>query len=443
MSNIFFSGFCQITDLILNGSTSPLGELTNKTITYAKEPNYYSQGIKSAELILFRGISATSRYEKIPSNFKKPVLDVLDWLYDRGKTDNLTESSQNCLQQLKNTFLSGYDWKAVGGMVTNGALWLPSSIHFTYTDGVTVNEFKIWFSNEHFEIEFPYREIYVLAPISVGGIDYLADHNYQEVAKRLAEETPDKLEERVYKLIGDKDPYTLRITMVFDVYDTINKPFTTKAVWTIIYYGNPDDSEEETYELIKNCILNNSKYDEDRWGEVIPDLFNPLEFILIPYYNELGMINETPIGSTYSPILTYQGGDILPRKYADFYSPTDIIKSLQVIPHLYKSSKIACVGKPKNNNGKIYITDIYPDYQIIPSDDPQAGMMTKLTFDFVRDLEAMVSAGEIITPEGIPPQGIQRVMKKDRLYIVKRSNKVKLTMITRYQMVQDGVIIDE
>lgn len=438
-----FSCFTTITELVLNGSTSPLGELTNETKTYAKSPDYYYLNNQPCQLVGFRGVvqdNPTLRYEKIPTSHQAPVLEMVNWLYAEAKRGNLNNNSQVCLQALQATYTQGWVWKAVGEMMTNNEIWLPSSITFTYEVGGVLHEFKIWFANASFETEFPYREIYVVHPLPIAGIDYLAVHNYKEVQNRLFEETADKIEQRVYDLIGNQDPYTRRIVLPFDVYDLVNKPQKNTGYWTVIYYGNPNDAEEETYEEIRKQILDNSEFDEAKWEEVIPDLFNPLEFVLVPYWNELGLVNETALGSTYSPVFSYQGGDVLPKRYADFYPQTDIIKSLQILPNLYKSAKLAVVGKPTNSDGRILITSIYPDYQLIPSTDSQAGSMAKETTLLIKDIEALLAAGEVVTPNNLPPQGIQRVTKNNRLYISKRSSKVKLTMISRYQFVQDGLI---
>lgn len=441
--SILFSCFTNIPELKVNGSTSPLGELTNETVTYAKEPDSYYKPNAACELIGFRGVrqdNPDKRYEKIPTSHSGPILDMLNWLYEQAKRGNITESSQLCLQALQTNYTNGWVWKNVSNMVTNTAIWLPSSINFTYEVGGVVHEFKIWFANAAFEVEFPYREIYVIHPIAIDDIDFLAEKNYKEVRNRLIEETADKVDMRVKALIGSKSPYTLREIFQFDVYDLVNRPQKNTAYWTVIYYGNPNDAEEETYEQIRKCILSHSKYQETKWEEVIPDLFNPLEFVVVPYWNELGLINETALGSTYSPIYTHLGGDVLPKKYADFFSADDIIKSLQIVPHLYKSAKMAFVGKPNNSQGRIQISQVFPKYQLIPSSDSQAGMMDKETTLLIKDLEAMLSAGEVTTPDGLPPKGMQRIWRNNRLYLTKRSSKVKLTMITRYQFIKDGLI---
>lgn len=440
MSTNLYSCFAQIHDLVINGSTSPLGELSQTTSSYAKEPDIYFKDNTGVDLYSFRGVSETSMFEKIPDSHNQPVIDMLHWLLEQAKGNKTTDNAQSCLQLLKTQFTNGWEWEAVNVMVTNNEIWLPSSITFKYTAAGLTHEFRIWFANEYFAYEFPYRDIYVIHPIPVEDIDYLADHNYKQIQQRLYEETPDKIEERVNKtLVEPYPPYSYRMVMNFDVYDLVNNK-SVRASWTVIIYGNPNDAEEEIYEKIKECILNNSEHTEDEWSDIIPDLFNPLEFAIVPYWNELGLINETALGSTYSPILTYKGGDALPLQYGALWGNDTAIEFMQVVPHLYKSAKMAFIGKPKNHNDKHHVTDVYPDYQLIPSTDSQAGMVSRETSKFIKDLEEMLAAGEVVTPDGMPPRGMQRVMRNDKLYLTKRSGRTRFTMITRYQFVKDGVI---
>lgn len=439
MSTNMYVGFCSITDLIINGSTSAIGEMDNTCITYSKEPAFYSNQNNPCQLAIFRGISETSDKELLPDTHKTPILNMFNWLYEQAKQGNTTDSTQACLQILKTQYSSNWVWNSVGKMVTNNSIWMPSYLEFAFSTSNVTHTFKIWLAHEYFEVEFPYREIFVAHPVPVDSIDTLIDLNFKQLQIRLNAETPDKIETRVQQMTNG-NPYTKRIVIGFDVYDLVNKPNKVKAFWTIIYYGNPNDAEEETYEKIKQEILANSKYDENKWAEVIPDLFNPLEFIAVPYWNEYGLLNETVLGSTYSPIYRHKNGARLPIKYAPFYEETHVIESLQIVPHLHKSIKIGMVGKPTNNGGRILITDIYPEYQLIPFLDNQSGVMDKETREFVGHLEEMLAAAEIVTPDGIPPKGMQRVVKNGKLYLTKRSNKVKLTMATRYQFIQDGEV---
>lgn len=440
MSNVY-SSFCLNSDLIVNGSTAPIGELTTKTIGYAKDPDFYKVANQPCSLVTFRGVSDTSNYEKIPTDHAQAVIGMLNWLYAQAKDGKTTNSSAGCLQLLSTQYSVGWEWISASIMVTNNQIWMPSSINFKLTVANVEHEFKIWFANEYLEVEFPYRDIYVIHPIGIAGIDVLAEMNYQQLNIRLKEETQAKVEKRVHETLGSsKYPYTHREVKSFDIYDLINTPFFNAGDWTIIYYGNPNDAEEETYEAIRQCILKNSKYGEDKWADVIPDLFNPSEFAAVPYWNEFSLRNETAAGSVLSPVYTHKTGTDLPEVYGKLWTTGTAIESLQIVPILYKSAKIAFIGKPKNSQGKTKFTDFFKDYQLIPSDDSQAGQMSQVTSDFVLDLENMIAAAEIVTPNGIPPAGIQRITKNGKLYISKQSGKIKITMISRYQFVLDGLL---
>ena len=444
MVNTYFSCFCAIRPLVINGSTSPLGELTTKTITYAKEPDYYYQDNKSCYLISFRGVKGNSQFEKIPSTHKDLVMNVCNWLYERAVENKFSSSNINCLQQLKAEFIDGYNFIKVNTMVTNSSIWLPSSIQFTVTKNNVEHEFKIWFANEYFQEEFPYVDFYVFGPVPPEEIDLLVTLDYKRLRERLNEETAARLEERVHKLLdNEKYPYTSRTVVSYDVYDLINKDHKTEADWTIIAYGNTKDSDDAKEEAIKDCIKDHTKKDDGVWEEAIPDLWNPTEIFLIPYFNKIGRSNETLKGSTYSPMYKPISDDSLPKKYFDFFDQSFILNNLEIVPHLYKSVIMAAIGKPKNSLNRTTFSSIYGDYQLLPSLDPEAGVMSKETTEFNLRVEEMLAVAETVDPNTPSTGKISKVIRKDRLYISLKIGKIKTTMLTRYQLVNDGVIIDE
>lgn len=443
MARTLFSGFCQLDPLVVNGSTSPIGEITTKGKTYAKEPYNYFNGKGVSELYIMRGVAGTAQHEKVPSSHSPAVLDVCDWLYAQAVAGKIGNSSQATLQALATQFKDGYIFLGVGTMVTDGKIWLPASINFELTKSNVVHEFKIWFALENYLNEFPYRDIYVFGPVPPEEIDLLADLNYRDLATRLAQETASRLQSRIDKLLDyDKYPPTNRQVLTYDVYDLINKPHTTPADWTIIMYGNPLNADEEINEAIKNCILSHSKYPETKWEDIIPDIFNPLEFFIVPHFDDVGLTNETLKGSTYSPIFQFLNGNKLALKYADFYDVSFINSSLQIVPHLYKSLKFSAIGKPKNNLGQITFGSVFPDYQIMPSEDSQMGGMSDLTQLFLAQSEDLFYSAEIADETNLLAAGVTKVMRKERLYVSKKIGKVKFTCITRFQFIKDGLITE-
>ena len=441
MAQTLYSGFCQLNPLVINGSTSPIGEITNLGESYAKEPDRYYNGKGISELIILRGVAGSSQSEKIPTSHQAPVLDICDWLYNQAVAGKVTNNQAACLQMLIAEFSGTTTFNDIGAMTTDGSIWLPAHIDFTMKIGTVVHDFKIWFAIKNLVDEFPYRDIYVFGPVPPSDIDSLMTLNYRDLAAHLATQTAGMLQERIDKLLdGNKHPYSSRQVYSYDIYDLINKPFTTLGEWTVIIYGNPLNADDEVNEAIKDCILKNSDYTEADWEDKIPDLFNPLEFFVIPHFNSKGLENETVSGSTYSPIFQFQAGDTLALKYADFYDQAFIRSSLQIVPHLYKSVKMSIVGKPNNNLGQTTFSSIYGDYQLIPSTDTQFGMMSDATQDFIAKSEDLLYGAEIANDSNLLPTGVNKVVRKERLYVTMKIGKVKFTCITRQQFVKDGLL---
>lgn len=434
-----------------NLTTSPIGELNNKTRTYGKDPGIYS---KDTDTVLHNFYSQQdTTFVKLGQALAEKEIDVCDWLYTEAKLANITNDTVSCLAQLKATFTDHITIESVGEMVSDTVIWLPSyvqGIHLVDTTDssgkVTSTEtiyFKIWLANEYLDISYPFCEFGDIHPIPLSEIDFFVDNNYQEVAARLAKETPDIIESRVHKLTGGGEyPYTGRVVFPFLIYDAINKPHTNMGYWQILEWGNGRDADDAIYEQLRREILANSKYPESVWEEVIPDLFNPLKFYVVPYWERIGMVNKTNNTSNYTPISDYETMLATPTKYFTKLGMNNahLIKSLQTVPHLYKSILLGFVGKVNNQRNMEKIYDVYPDYSLIPSTDPDFGRMQEGTIQFIVGIQALIAAAEIITPDSIPPIGISGVTENDVLYVTKTINTVKYNMVTRYQFVKDGLI---
>lgn len=442
MSKTYYSGFCQINPFGTSAYQHQLGVLTNKAVSYSRTPQFYYKDKDILELIIFRGVSDTEQNAKIPTTHVTPILDVLNWFYTQATAGKFT-SNKSAATALVVSQYPDYTIKTLGNMVTNGKVYLPAHIELTIPVNGVEHDFRVWFAVDNFLVEFPYRDIFVFGPVPPDEIDILLTYNYKQLTERFAQETPDKLEKRVQALIGDNlIPYTWRDVWAYDVIDRINTGHNTKGCWTIILWGNPLNADDDIIEQIKKCITTHSKKSESEWEQVLPDIFNPLEFFLIPHWNKPGLDNKSPIGSTYSPIATFLNGDTLAQKYADFYDASFIRSSLEFVPHLWKSICFSAVGKPNNNGGQTTFSSVFPDYQLIPSTDTQAGSMTELTSGAVYDLEVLLSAAEIASDSAILPSGVNKVIRKDRLYVTLKSGKVKFTCLSRQQFVTDGLLTD-
>ncbi len=441
MSNLNFLSFCSIAALHDNHqkTVSSLGELSNKAQTYAKDPGYYQGSSSTSALVNFFGTS-NDEFAMMPTEVSNRQLAVCDWLYNQAVAGAIVNDPAACMQLLRSQFSANITFSSVGTMVTNSKLWLPSHIEGTQTltNGDTAN-FKIWFANTYFLAEYPYCEIYVALPLPDGEIDILATGNYQQIQDRLSQETPDKVEARVKALAGEY-PYTDRVPYSFQVTDTVNDDKGQPAYFVVIAYGNTADAEDQIYTAIQEAILAVSKQPASVWEERVADLFNPLEFTCIPFWDRLGVENKTTASSQYSPVTDYETSLNHSQRYLPDVSDANLIKSTQFLSFLYKSINVAFVGKPSNHDGVIKLDSVYPDLGLIPSTDSQAAWMSSDTLEFLSDMEGLISGAEVLTVDGIPPTGVKRLVKNGVLYATRRIGKVKYSMITRSQFITDQII---
>lgn len=436
-----FLSFCSIPELHDKNplSQSPLGELSNKTRTYAKDPNIYTD--PGIALINFYTLDENEKDFVIPGQFVDRQLEVCQWLLANAKSGNIGDDEFECLQQLKTQFTKDITFTEIGQMVTNSAIFLPSFVEMEFPDGEeNTIKAKIWFANAHFESEYPYKEIEIVLPLPNDEIDFLYENIYIDVEERLKKETPDVIQHRVDEITeNSKYPYTHRMSLMYLWHDTVNN-VTIPTYFTVLFWGNPADSDELVLDKIAEVILANSKYDEEGWTPKYPDIFNPLEFICVAHFEKIGIENLKQETSTYSPIVNYDDALELPTRYAPNLSPEGLIKSLQVVPFMYKSAQVSFVGKPDNYDGINKISMVFPDYQLFEVDGPASGLMEVQTLAWVRDMQTLISAAEVMTPTNLAVPGVRRLNRYGMFYVAKRINKINYVVVSRYQMVKDGIL---
>lgn len=425
--------------------TSPIGELSNKSRTYAKDPGVFSVTSEKSVTVLYNFRSQTDNVDIVmPQALAEVQIGIGDWLYAEALLGNITSNRPNTLELLQTTFNTQIEIIDIGEMVTNNRLWFPSFIFANHLVGGEKQPFYLWFANEYFRTQYPEVSFTIVHPLPLAEIDSLLTLNYQQLGARLAKETPDVIEDRLHSLTQNAAwPYTDRGVDKFQVLDIINAPNFNNAYWRYAEWGNGADAEDQRYDQIKAEILSVSKHPESEWEEKVPDLFNPLEFYVLPYFTNLGVVNKTNGASTLSPIVDRETMMVLVDKYmTPNMTPAHVIKSMQVVPFLYKSMACAFVAKLNNRSGMEKINAIIPDYQLIPSSDSDFDWMSMATMEFVRQMENLLSAAEVTTPISLIPNGITRITRFGKLCVAKRVGKVKYVVLTRWQYLTDGMIED-
>lgn len=446
MSTQYLS-FGSIAELHNNNliTTSPLGELSNKARTYAKDPGVFSGTTGSSPTVLYNFYALENGVEvKMPDNIAEVEVNLSNWLYNQSKIGNINDNRNNTLSQLQTNFSSNIEITDVGEMVTDNQLWLPSFVQGKHLVGGEEHDFIIWYAEEYFRTQYPHVSFTIVHPIPLDEIDTLMTMNYQQIAERFARETPDIVQHRTnLATSGSAWPFTEREVIGFEILDHINTGQKSLGYWTYLSWGNGADSEDLLFEQIQTEILANSQYSRAEWEEKIPDLFNPLEFYVIPNYDRKGLINMTNGASQYSPIIDYE----TMRNLVDHYltphvTEEHLIESFQVVPWLYKSLTTGIMSKINNREGRKKFYDLFPDYSLISSHDSDFGQLTYDTTNMIINMEGTFAAAERLTNISVPPVGVTRIERFDALWASKSIGNVRFLVLTKHQMIKDNLLDD-
>lgn len=427
--------------------TSPIGELSNKASSYAKDPGKFSLAVNvpsATELVNFLAMQDDQEIV-MPQNLAEVQINISNWLYDQALQDKITDSRTTCLALLVATFTNDIIIEDVGEMVTNNAIWLPSFVKGYHLVGEEQHGFYMWMADAYFLIQYPDVKFTVIHPLPLGNnFDSLMNMNYQQIDERFKLETPAVVAQRERVATNNFAwPGTERNIYEFQILDLINTGKYNVGSWVVWSWGNGADAEDKLFDQMQKEILDSSQFGRDKWEEKIPDLFNPLEFYVIPRFDKQGIVNRTNGASTYSPIVDGETMMDIANVYLAPSMPADhLIKSAQTITFLYKSLQALFVSKVNNREGFKKISAIVPKYQLISSLDPDFGSMDEEAMEFVRQMENLFAAAETVTPFSLLPIGITRITRLDKVCVAKRVGKVKYVVFTRWQMVQDELVED-
>lgn len=439
-----YLSFAAIAEFANNGikSISPIGEISNKAKTYSKDQGIFSLTGQPSATVLHNFLSLDGDTEiLLPVAIANRELEISNWLVAQTKAGNITDSRPATLALLKAQFTVDIEILDIGEMVTNNLYYLPSFITGNHIVSGEKQRFYLWFADAYFKREYPKVYFAVVHPLPLSDMDSIMNMNYQEMAARLALETPDRISKRMHDLTDNAEwPVTDQLPISFEMMDLINTPRSVTGWWRYAWWGNGVDAEDILFEQMRQEILKDSIWPIEKWEEKIPDLFNPIEFYVIPNFNRYGLLNKTNGARDYSPIIDNETRMGLVDKYLTPNMTVDhVIKSTQFVSFLWKSIGCAFVGKLNNRDGAKKISQIYPDYSLRPSTDSSFGQMDFQTMEFIRQMENMLAAAEVMTDISLPLPGMTRVTRFGKMYVAKRVGKVKFLVLSKWQMVADGV----
>lgn len=402
-------GFIQITALKDNapeGAVSPVGELSDLSLTAAKNKQYFAKANGQVEFVAFtyerNGIKV-----KVPAHFTDHVLALSQWIYSQAVQGVLTNDELAFQRLFVGEHQQTTSAVQSGGMVQCNGNWFPRWVSWkfeTQADKVDdpadlENRIIIWFADKDFDEGYQGYEIEVQMPIKP--VDTFQSTK-SVVAKAMESFNLPDHDDNVNKLAG-LYPFTARKTHNFTWHDRENRDSTMMVPMTLIIYGRAGLNPSRQKQALREHILANSEHPVADWVKVFPEIFTSTMFTIVPCYKIRGVPNLEDQAALYLPMPSY---DLIAKavsKFGAWSQPavgektnsvpvptTDVC----VLPTLFKSLTSTVIAGAENEEGKKTLQEIVPDYALI-AEGPDFSRISAETAEWIRLLfQAMIAAEE-------------------------------------------------
>jgi hypothetical protein len=407
----------------VQGIVSPFGELSNLSLTYAKEKGFYKSTVSNQlDLITFTSKQDLTNMQ-LTQNIVDHVLTVTKAVYDYS----IAAAGPIFTDQLLNTLITDFQGLGsnftCGEVVTNGEFNVPEWIEWKNTNISSINpnnKLKVWLANDSFEAQYDDFEIVVVPPITTLNNFFLSGAQVQTL---LTSETIPDLIDRV-QIAKQEQPETVFRVEPYDYVDPFNNLHRVVSNWGVLIYGAAGNNADTIGDAIIAYILANSTHERAEWVELLPDLFKRTEFILIPHWNSYAIPNRVLEAGIYSPVVNLKKALALIKQIVSTYPGLHIDEHGFVMGHPYKSLAISTVGSPDNRDNKFEILDVFEDYLNVPSTSFDFGRMHLKTQNWLVMIANMLPIAETMTAYTSVPVGMTKVTRNGILYLVKRFDNI-------------------
>ncbi|AUG86252.1 virion structural protein [Erwinia phage vB_EamM_Desertfox] len=411
------------------GVTNPIGEISQLSMSFSRDIGTYTNTDKpGTALLVFTAVDENNVAFQLANTYSLAILSLQAWMLVRIADGRFTNDKTIALQQIKADFDTSWENLAIGDMITDGKYWAPEWVSGKLS-GSDDNTIKIWLSDESFELSYPRYELFADYPVPLSQIDVLHE-DYATAKTAIDSVTKGDIAKNINAIMGINPPTFVR-DIEFKIYDKENTSKWQTGYFTIVGYGKNGNNDDAIYELLKADILANSKFGEDEWALVIPDLFNPIEYVIAPDWRSYSIPNKTTEAGTNSPVVDYETMLEMPTKVMKWYPADHIKASLQVFPALHKSLALYSVAKPTNRGGQIKLKELYPDYALLPSDDVEFDRISPDTQAFIFAMQQMLIAAETMSEFSELPSEISRVVRDGVICAAKSVNGIKFLVVAK------------
>lgn len=412
------------------------GELSTYAETYASDHGQFSlAAYPHSQLAMFVSQRdtgpSTTVYVDPPSTAIDLMLSICEWVYARSIAGDIANDRGSFLQALATQFTNTQSAQNFdcGSMGRDARFWMPAWISFKAKADQEDYEAKIWFQDLAFRQQFDNYEIRIVAPTAKIDDFFGSPETVRDiVAKATLTEVMLKVQ-----TVANSQPYTSASTEQFEWVNPQSSEQKIVVPWTFVVYGEAGLSLDAQKKTLIDWILANSKYGEDQWAKIFPDIFGATEYLFIPTWSHYAipsqLINTGVFSPGNNPALMTKLAKALMQGVG--YTDEHVTRYLNYVGTAYKNLPLLALGGPRNRD-KIYeFTQRWPDYIAVGTGNADFSRMSEATENFVMLLTKLLQIAETMTASSDMPHGFLRVVRNDVMYVAATIERTQLLVASK------------
>jgi hypothetical protein len=415
--------FCNILAFASNepGVVSPIGELTTYAKTFTRDlSSLHHSTIDGFDLFVF-----SSDSNSVAVTMDQTVADRAIALVDcavRGTLAHVGEIFHDEALQSLMTFAetNGIFNVQIGHMVNANSWWVPEWISFSSTTIAGENIHKVWLGLEAFKVQYTDYKIVVIPPFENLDLFFNPGSIVENQVKAI---TPSQMMEQA-DVAKAGNPETMLRTDPYEYRDPINTSRRFDVYWTVVIYGQAGNDPDLIRDELVNYILANSTHTRAQWALLFPDIFKRTEFIFAPFWDQYAAEQRVFSHGVYSPIL--EVGSIVPwmKEHAPEYAPLHVENNTTVMSWPYRSLQVASIGHVENKDGRVRISNHYPDFISVGTESTDFNRMSVETQTWAMMMMELIILAENLNDATDMPRGTFRIERLGKTYVGKTHNRV-------------------
>jgi len=410
---------------------APLGELSTRSRTYARDiQSHRKDGLADVVAHVY-----SSKQDNTDVELREDVLGtvytLVEYIYNRALSGQTTNDNTSLTANLEADLGGLYTGWVVGGMVTNGTLWMPEYVVAYVLGQGEDTSVRVFFADQAFQDLYDQYHITVSHPVdeidalhgSIGSIVSLtADLNTAMVFDRLTE-------------AAHPYPYTRSVSFTFPVVNPNDPSDTVALPWTVAVYGQAGNNVDAIYSALRKDILANSSYPIEIWEERIPDLFKTIEFTIVPFWSQYSVPNQSLEAGLFSPLMRYRDVFETLRTHMPLYSGTHVQYYGDITTYLYKSIAFGVCGGPENRNELFDIRSFFPDYATLSTTSIDFNRLSPETRGFVHRLAELLLHAESVGEFTLLPAGYSKMWRENKMFVVTTYQNIQFYTLSKMSYV--------